>query len=311
MLAWRWILATIIVTGILCVFLVPMVFFVINILTQAMALIDPESNPLLRPGLPQKAARWVSERAAEFGVTLAIPEIIGQAKTALVRLSNEGVNGLRGVLTGTPEGLVRASLLIMTWLIFLVEGKAIRARFLPKIIPWPEERAIICDTTGDVLRAVILSNILVSLVQAIVVALFLWPTGTPQPMLWAGLAFFLSFVPLVGTAPIMIGAAIYAFTSDKAIAGVVLCVGAVVVGAVDNVLRPFFVKGGASLNFFWVFVAFIGGIAQFGLAGSVLGPLAFALFSAAARALEKNGAFARPAVEVDETDDSPPVTENR
>jgi predicted PurR-regulated permease PerM len=109
--------------------------------------------------------------------------------------------------------------------------------------------------------------------------------------LWSGLAFFLSFIPLVGTAPIMLGAVAYAFMQDRPGAGAALVVGVLVVGAVDNVLRPFFVKGRAALSFFWVFVAFIGGIAQFGVAGTVLGPLFFALFAAAAKALQESDAL--------------------
>lgn len=46
-------------------------------------------------------------------------------------------------------------------------------------------------------------------------------------------------------------------------------------------------KGGAELNFFWIFLAIVGGMSQFGVAGAVLGPVCFALFVAAIKALDE------------------------
>jgi predicted PurR-regulated permease PerM len=282
---WRWLMALVLMVGILGVFLVPMILFVFSTIQQTAALFDPASNPLLQPGTLNRGIEWISAKLAEFGITASIAEIVTQGKVALGRVSSMAASTLQSAVSGTPEKLVDLTLFLMAWAVFLVNGRSLRAFFLPKVIPWKREREILCETTGDVLRAVIVANILVSLVQAIVVFSFLLPTGTPNVLLWSGLAFFLSFIPLVGTAPIMVGAAVYAFMNDRPGAGIALVVGTVLVGGVDNVLRPFFVKGRASLDFFWVFVAFIGGIAQFGVAGTVLGPLAFSLFVAASKAL--------------------------
>lgn len=284
---WRWVWAFVLIIAILALFLVPMTLFVVTTLRQAAGIFDPEVNPVFKPGMIRRGAEWLSGKAGEVGVTISIPEINAQMRNAVVKVSESAADWLRNIVSGTPASILATFLLLMAWGLFLVEGKALRARFLPKFIPWDEERKLICDTTGDVLKAVILANVAVSVVQAIVVAGFLGFTGVPNWLLWSGLAFFLSFIPLLGTAPIMVGAAIYCFIGDRVVAGVVLGVGSVIVGAIDNVLRPFFVKGRAALSFFWVFVAFVGGIAQFGIAGTVLGPLAFALFTAAARTYER------------------------
>lgn len=283
---WRWCMAVVLMVAFLAVFLVPMGLFVATTIQQASLLLSSDTNPLLQPGSFNRGVEWISETFAEFGITVSFAEIVTQGKVALGRLSSLAASTLQSALTGTPQKIVNVVLFLMAWAVFLVNGRTFRDFLLPKIIPWTKEREVLCETTGDVLRAVIVANVLVSLVQAIVVFSFLLPTGTPNVLLWSGLAFFLSFVPIVGTAPIMIGAAVYAFMHDKPGAGVALIVGSVLVGGVDNVLRPFFVKGRASLSFFWVFVAFIGGISQFGIAGTVLGPLAFSLFVAASKALQ-------------------------
>ncbi len=61
---------------------------------------------------------------------------------------------------------------------------------------------------------------------------------------------------------------------------------AAVIGLVDNILRPIFMKSSANLSFLWTFVAFVGGVGLFGLPGVIVGPLAFPLFIAYLRAME-------------------------
>jgi predicted PurR-regulated permease PerM len=61
--------------------------------------------------------------------------------------------------------------------------------------------------------------------------------------------------------------------------GIFLLFALVGVGLVDNFLRPYLVKGAAELSFFWLFMAFVGGLAVFGPLGVIAGPLIFSLFA--------------------------------
>jgi predicted PurR-regulated permease PerM len=184
------------------------------------------------------------------------------------------------ILSGTPAVLLFAGVTLMAWVYFLVHGREQRSILLPKLLPWPEERDMICSTMGEVLRALVLTSIVLSVIQSLLVALTLGLTGVPKFYLWAALSFFLSFVPVFGTAPVMIGGAIYCFTNDKSVAGFVILAMAVFIGSIDNFVRPLLMKGSTELNFFWLFMALVGGIAIFGFAGAVIGPWAFAMFTA-------------------------------
>lgn len=184
------------------------------------------------------------------------------------------------ILSGTPIVLLNVTVGLMAWVYFLVHGREHRRNLLPKLLPWPEERDLICNTMGEVLRALVLTSIVLSVIQSILVGLTLAVTGVPKFYLWAALSFFLSFIPVFGTAPVMLGGAIFCFSNDKPIAGVVILGMSVFIGAIDNIVRPLLMKGSTELNFFWLFMALVGGIAVFGLAGAVIGPWAFAMFSA-------------------------------
>ena len=53
--------------------------------------------------------------------------------------------------------------------------------------------------------------------------------------------------------------------------------GAIVVGSIDNFLRPFLMQGSAGMNTLLIFLSLIGGIQLFGLIGVIYGPIIFAL----------------------------------
>lgn len=184
------------------------------------------------------------------------------------------------VLSGTPAVLLFLVVGLMSWTYFLVHGREQRRILLPKLLPWPHERDVICNTMGGVLRALVLTSIVLSVIQSLLVAVILGLSGVPKFYLWAALTFFLSFIPVFGTAPVMIGASIYCFSNDRPIAGFVILGMAIFIGSIDNIVRPLLMKGSTELNFFWLFMSLVGGIAIFGLAGAVIGPWAFAMFSA-------------------------------
>lgn len=111
---------------------------------------------------------------------------------------------------------------------------------MPKIIPWEKERDVIARTVSSVLKALIVANVLVSCIQAILITTTLALFGIPRFALMGIIAFFISFIPVIGTAPVMIGAAAWCYFSEGrlgAAIGILIC--AVFVSLADNVLRPF------------------------------------------------------------------------
>ena len=60
--------------------------------------------------------------------------------------------------------------------------------------------------------------------------------------------------------------------------------GFLVVGLIDNVVRPLLIKGGVEMHGAVVFFALLGGLAAFGAVGLVAGPLVVAFFVAISRA---------------------------
>jgi predicted PurR-regulated permease PerM len=100
--------------------------------------------------------------------------------------------------------------------------------------------------------------------------------------LWAVLMAFLSLLPVVGAGLVWMPVAIYFLATNAVWQGVVLIAyGAIVIGLVDNILRPILVGKDTKMPEYVVLISTLGGIATFGLNGFLIGPVIAAMFIAA------------------------------
>ncbi len=103
--------------------------------------------------------------------------------------------------------------------------------------------------------------------------------GISGALLWAVLMAFLSLLPAVGAGLIWTPVAIYFLFSGAVWQGVILILyGVMVIGLVDNILRPILVGKDTKMPDYLVLISTLGGLALFGLNGFVIGPLIAALF---------------------------------
>jgi len=89
---------------------------------------------------------------------------------------------------------------------------------------------------------------------------------------------FFSLVPVVGSALIWVPAAISLMLEGHVVRGIILAlICGVIVGLIDNIIRPWLISGRAEMGGLVVFISVLGGIAVFGMLGVVLGPIVIAL----------------------------------
>jgi predicted PurR-regulated permease PerM len=132
-----------------------------------------------------------------------------------------------------------------------------------------------------VVRATVKGNIVVALIQGALGGLAFWVLGVPGPMLWGALMALLSLLPAVGAALVWLPVALYYLFTGQLWHGLGLTAwGVLVIGLVDNVLRPILVGRDTRMPDYLVLVATVGGISLFGLNGFVIGPVIAAMFLA-------------------------------
>jgi predicted PurR-regulated permease PerM len=132
-----------------------------------------------------------------------------------------------------------------------------------------------------VVRATVKGNIAVALVQGALGGLIFWVLGISSPLLWGVLMAFLSLLPAVGCGLVWGPVALYLLARGELWQGVTLILfGVLVIGLVDNLLRPILVGKDTRMPDYLVLISTLGGLTLFGLNGFVIGPLIAALFIA-------------------------------
>jgi predicted PurR-regulated permease PerM len=310
----RWVVATAFVVLIVAGLVLPLTFASIAAVREVIGIVSGVSWDGAADTVT-KYVDWARNRAAAVGLDVPEQEVTDRIRSALASSFSFLGAKLGSLVSSTPTIVFDIVILLVSWVTFAVTGRDARDRVLPKLMPWDLEREILRKTTGEVLRSVLVANVVVSIAQSALCSIALLIVQMPRALVWGVLSFFLSFIPVVGTMPITIGAAIYCYSQGRVGAAIFMVVTAAAVGIVDNILRPIFMKSSANLSFLWMFVAFVGGVSLLGLPGVIVGPLAFSLFIAYLRAMEilppqpGDPTKAMPTVEVTvAVSDVPPVS---
>ena len=119
---------------------------------------------------------------------------------------------------------------------------------------------------------------LISAIQGFIGGITFWALDIRAPILWGVVMGVFALIPAVGPAIVWLPAAIILLASGEVAKGLILIViGAVVIGLVDNLLRPILVGRDARLPDYVILLTTLGGITVFGLSGVVIGPIIAAL----------------------------------
>lgn len=162
------------------------------------------------------------------------------------------------------------------------DGRAL-ARAIRRALPLSDAHTLrFTSKFTSVVHATVRGNIIIAIIQGSIGGIAFWALGVEPALLWGVLMSFLSLLPAVGAALIWVPTAIYLALAGFWVKAIVLvAVGALVIGLVDNLLRPSLVGRETKLPDYVVLISTIGGISLLGINGFVIGPLIAALFIAA------------------------------
>ena len=127
--------------------------------------------------------------------------------------------------------------------------------------------------------ATLKSILIIGLLQGVLIGLAFWVVGISGAVFWGAVVLVLAAIPALGTPLVWGPAAIYLFVNGQTVAAIGLIVwGALVIGLIDNILRPRLVGEEAKLPDLVVLVSILGGISVFGIVGIIAGPVLATVF---------------------------------
>ena len=216
-----------------------------------------------------RIVEWVRPQLEAFaaGATQTVPE--GMKKV---------IGAITGMLTSFLANALKAFLNLVLALvalgIFYARGESLLGE-VAALAPLPRERSReLFARLGEVTKAVVKGVGMTCLAQGALGGLGFWAAGLPSPLLFGTVMAFTALIPVVGTAIVWLPGVLYLLFTGQTTWGVGLLLwSALVVGQIDNVLRPLLIGGKAGMPLPLLIVGILGGLFSFGLMGLIIGPL--------------------------------------
>jgi predicted PurR-regulated permease PerM len=201
---------------------------------------------------------------------------IGAAGSRLVAWIGSSALGLIG--TATRLGIQLTIAFFGLYYLLLAPRTAWKG-LLP-FIPFSTKNAQrLRDRFRDVTISTLIGTGLTAAVQGLLVGLAFWVCGIPNALFWGVVTVILAILPVVGSGLVWgPGAVALAVEGQTALAIGLALWGVIVVGNVDNVIRPMVFRRWAQIHPFITIIGAFAGINYFGLLGLLIGPLAISYF---------------------------------
>ncbi len=259
---------------------VPLAIVFVAVLTQAL-------------DVAETARPWVQEQLASPGAMTgwfeSLPfyeRIVPYRELALSRigqlagtLSGVLINFLQSATVGTVSALLSLLIMFYTMFFFLMDGDRLLYLVLYYLPLNDQDETQLLNRFLSVTRATLRGTAVIGVLQGALAGLALFFAGVPSSLFWAVVMMFLSVVPGIGAALVWIPAVVWLLVSGKLVTALVVAAFcSIVVGTLDNVLRPRLVGNDAQLHDLLIFFSTLGGLLLFGFTGFIIGPIIAALF---------------------------------
>ncbi len=205
----------------------------------------------------------------------SVNQIIGQAKEYSQILLKSSAKISFSIMTT----LLQFGIMLLTMFYFYIDGPRILKEII-NVSPLRDEYdKLLIQRFLIVSKGTLKGTLLIGLIQGVLTGILCFSVGMQSPIFLGSLAFFGTLLPIVGTALVWIPVALFLLINGAWIKClIVILSGTVLVGSVDNILRPIFVGKDIKMHDLMVLFSTLGGIGIFGLVGVVVGPIIASFF---------------------------------
>lgn len=170
-------------------------------------------------------------------------------------------------------------ILLYTMFFFLTGGPPLLDSVMSFLPLKDADKQRMLDQFVSVTRATLRGTILTGVTQGVMGGLAFFVAGIDGAIFWGTIMTVLSIIPGIGSALVWAPAAIILMFSGDVWRGIGLfAFGGIVIGSIDNLLRPLLVGRDTQMHELLIFFSTLGGLLMFGVMGFIVGPILAALF---------------------------------
>lgn len=253
--------------------IVPSFFLAQSLGRQALSAVGAMRNPATQ----QKVTDFIADHPSLADTIQTVTASIDPGHVAQTAASAIGAR-LAGILRNSFR-FVTQIVVMLFLLFFLFRDRDPALTYLRSILPLSDGEAdVLLTRTGDTIFATALGRFAIACVQGLLAGLAFWVLGVPAPVLWAFTTVALAMIPGFGSFLVWAPIAIYLGLSGHWGKAALLAIwGGLIVSTIDNILYPILVGTRLRANTGIILLSILGGIALFGIAGIVLGPVVFTI----------------------------------
>jgi predicted PurR-regulated permease PerM len=275
-----WIAALITVLTVLVVIVVPLVLVLALVASEAVRLSQAfaprveeiVSHPNQLPTLLERLPFY--EHIAPYRA-----QIVARAGELVGSLGRFAVSSISATTASAGSAILQFFILLYTLFFLLIDGPSL-LRKITSYLPLREvEKELVLDKFVSVTRATLRGTLVIGIVQGSLGGLSFWAAGIDGALFWGTVMVVLSVLPVVGGALVWVPAVIAMGIQGhwQAALGVTLF-NALIVGSIDNLLRPRLVGRDTEMHDLMILFSTLGGIGAFGPMGFIIGPILAAVF---------------------------------
>ncbi|HEX4986125.1 MAG TPA: AI-2E family transporter YdiK [Burkholderiales bacterium] len=276
----RWIATTIMTGVMLAIFVAPFALAIGKLLTGASDGLDLAQTFLAR-GLPPPP-EWL-ERVPILGQRIADPwrELVAGGPDAITEAVQPYLHSIAAWILSATGSL---GMLMLHFMLTAVIAAILYAHGEPAAEAVLMFARRVGGARGDkavrlaaaAIRGVALGVVVTAIVQSLFAGLGLWVAGVPRPGLLLAVIFVLG-VAQIGPLPVLLPAVGWLYWTGNVGWAAALLVWTVLVGTMDNFLRPVLIRRGVDLPLLLIIPGVIGGLIAFGVVGLFIGPVLLAV----------------------------------
>jgi predicted PurR-regulated permease PerM len=181
---------------------------------------------------------------------------------------------LGNIASQTPQFLIGLFVFTLALYYFLTESKKIKSAIWSlDLLPAGEMQRITHELQkGSYITLV--SSAITGAIQATFIAVAALIFGHNEFLIIFVITFFVSFIPVIGAAPVSVFLALISIVSGDVSAAIGLGIAAAIAGSIDNLVRPYLATSDEEdISPLISLLAIIGAVILFGFTGVLLGPV--------------------------------------
>jgi predicted PurR-regulated permease PerM len=222
--------------------------------------------------LSATANTWLQDISSQFGVDIAS---YLDLNSIFSKISDVVIPALTGFVTNLPSFIFNFLVFIFALYFILLYASYFKKWFYGLNIFSNFQIDRLSSLIQKVCNLVLISTVIVASAQALIISVACLFAGYTDFLILFMVAFFMSFIPVIGSAPVSVGLIIYSFMNGNITAAIILIIAALIAASIDNVIKTYMLTGNGTSGThpFVSLLSLIGALSLFGFAGLFLGPI--------------------------------------